>query len=222
MRYTWGMDDKIKTEEQEDLAVIIGRNLTRLRKASGMTQLDLAEKLNYSDKSVSKWEQGNGIPDVRILLQLADLFNVSLDDLVREPPKGKSVVPKRERKLRHFIITVCSVGICWLVAVVCFVLGGVANPWLAQKVTGMWLSFVYAVPVSAIILVVFSTVWRWKWVRIVSLSVLIWTAIACVYLTLYVCGITEGMWLLFLIGIPLQVLTLFFFLWWKRGRKQKN
>ena len=220
MRYTWGMDDKIKTEEQEDLAVIIGRNLTRLRKASGMTQLDLAEKLNYSDKSVSKWEQGNGIPDVRILLQLADLFNVSLDDLVREPPKGKSVVPKRERKLRHFIITVCSVGICWLVAVVCFVLGGVANPWLAQKVTRMWLSFVYAVPVSAIILVVFSTVWRWKWVRIVSLSVLIWTAIACVYLTLYVCGITEGMWLLF--GIPLQVLTLFFFLWWKRGRKQKN
>ena len=217
------MDDKNpKTEEQEDLAAVIGRNLTRLRKGSGMTQLDLAEKLNYSDKSVSKWEQGNGIPDVRILVQLAELFNVSVDDLVREPPKGKPVVPKRERRLKRFVITACSVGLCWLVAVVCFALGGAVCAWLSQKVSGLWLAFVYAVPASAIVLVVFSTVWRWKWTRIVSLSVLIWTSIACVYLTLFVCGVAEGMWLLFLIGIPLQVLTLFFFLWWKRGRKQKN
>ena len=68
--------------EETILAEVIGKNITRLRKLANMTQLELAEKLNYSDKSISKWEQGNGIPDVRILVQLAELFGVTLDDLV--------------------------------------------------------------------------------------------------------------------------------------------
>ena len=70
--------------EEDVLAVTIGKNIMRLRRMANMTQLELAEKINYSDKSVSKWEQGNGIPDVRILVQLAELFNVSVVDLVRE------------------------------------------------------------------------------------------------------------------------------------------
>ena len=76
-------------EEQDQLAVTVGQNITRLRKMANLTQLELAEKLNYSDKSVSKWEQGNGIPDVRILVQLADLFGVSVDDLVRDHSNEK-------------------------------------------------------------------------------------------------------------------------------------
>ncbi len=217
------MEEKIsRTDEQDPLAVIVGKNITRLRRNLNMTQLELAEKINYSDKSVSKWEQGNGVPDIRILVQLSDLFNVSLDDLVREHSEKEPVTPKRERKLKRFIVTVCSVGLCWLAAVIAFVLGGVANYALPQDVNGLWLAFVYAVPASAIVIVVFSTIWHWKWSRIVSLSVLIWTAIACVYLTLYVCGIVNGMWLLFLIGVPLQVLTLFFFVWRKRPRAAKD
>ena len=58
--------------DETELGQIIGKNITRLRKIANMTQLELAEKLNYSDKSVSKWEQGNGIPDVRILMQIAE------------------------------------------------------------------------------------------------------------------------------------------------------
>ena len=79
--------------EEDVLAVTIGKNIMRLRRMANMTQLELAEKINYSDKSVSKWEQGNGIPDVRILVQLADLFNVSVDDLVREHTET-AVMPK--------------------------------------------------------------------------------------------------------------------------------
>ena len=68
-------------EDQDRLAEIIGKNIMRLRKMANMTQSDLAEQLNYSDKSVSKWEQGNGIPDVRILVRLSELFGVTLDEL---------------------------------------------------------------------------------------------------------------------------------------------
>ncbi len=197
-------------ENQEELAVIVGKNITRLRKLSNMTQLELAEKLNYSDKSVSKWEQGNGIPDVRILVRLADLFNVSVDDLVREHTE-KPVMPRRERKIKRIVIALSSVGLCWLVAVICFVLIGIFAPNISAK----WLAFLYAVPASAIVLIVFSAVWGWRFMRIFSISVLIWTVIACIYLTAFVLG--ENPWLLFLIGIPLQILALFFFVWGKRA-----
>lgn len=194
------------------MAATIGKNITRLRKMANMTQLELAERLNYSDKSVSKWEQGNGIPDVRILTQLSELFDVTLDDLVRDHGKEK-IMPKSARRLRRLIITLCSVGLSWLVAVVCFVLIGISAP----DISGQWLAFLYAVPASAITVLVFSCVWQWRWVRIVSLSVLIWTALACIFLTVYVIiGSHPTLWLIFLIGVPLQVLALFFFLWWKK------
>ena len=208
-------------EEQDHLAITIGKNITRLRKLSGMTQLELAEKLNYSDKSISKWEQGNGIPDVRILVQLAELFNVSVDDLVQEH-KEKPVVPKRERKIRRLVITLLSVGVVWLVAVACFVLIGVV--WNAQGEwkSGAWLAFVYAVPASAVVVTVFSSIWHWKWVRVTAVSVLIWTLLACIYLTLWVCNVSEGMWLIFLVGVPLQVMALIYFVWRKKARSREE
>ncbi len=186
------------------LAVVIGKNITRLRRLSDMTQSELAEKLNYSDKSVSKWEQGNGIPDVRILVRLAELFNVSLDDLVREH-KEAPVLPKRTRLKRRIIVSLLSVGLCWLAAVVVFVFCRLFAPSLPHT----WLSFLYAVPASAIVVLVFSCIWHYRWVRITAISVLIWTALTCVFLTAFVCG--ENIALIYLIGIPLQVLALIFF-----------
>ncbi len=180
--------------------------------------MELAEKLNYSDKSVSKWEQGNGVPDVRILVQLADLFQVTVDDLVREHDESKQIVPRNARKLRRLIIILCSVGLCWLVAVAAFVFIGIAAPSLRY----LWLSFLYAVPASAIVVLVFSCVWQNKTVRIISMSVMIWSILACIFTTAYVCGLRQNMWLIFLLGIPLQILALVFFVWWKRIRLFKH
>ncbi len=203
--------------EETILAEVIGKNITRLRKLANMTQLELAEKLNYSDKSISKWEQGNGIPDVRILVQLAELFGVTLDDLVHEHV-DKEVLPKSTKRRNRFVITLCSVGLCWCAAVVCFVLMGLLGPELRYK----WLAFLFAVPASAIVVLVFSCIWHWKWIRIISISVLIWTVIGCVYLViLALTGGTQNLWFLFLIGIPLQLLTLVYFMW-RRGVRFKR
>lgn len=201
--------------DEENLAQVIGKNITRLRKLANMTQLELAEKLNYSDKSISKWEQGNGIPDVRILMQIAQLFGVTLDDLVREH-EGREVLPKKTKRRNHFITVICSVGLCWLVAVCCFVLLGLVGPELKYK----WLAFLFAVPASAIVVLVFSCIWHWRWIRIIAISVLVWTTIGCVYLVIFAfTGGTQNLWFLFLIGIPLQALTLIYFMW-KRGLKK--
>lgn len=205
-------------EEQDLLAVTVGQNITRLRKMANLTQLELAEKLNYSDKSVSKWEQGNGIPDVRILVQLADLFGVTVDDLVRDHSHEKEQVMPKNAKLRQRIITVLlSGGLCWLVAVVLFVLLGIFGSTLAYK----WLVFLYAVPATAIVVLVFSCIWHYKWARILSVSVLVWSALACLFFTFLALPLPDiiksNSWLLFLIGVPLQILALFFFVWRKKA-----
>lgn len=67
----------------EDIRSVIAANITALRTSSGMTQLDLAEKLHYSDKAVSKWERGESVPEIGTLTAIADLFGVPLDYLVR-------------------------------------------------------------------------------------------------------------------------------------------
>ena len=199
-------------EDQDQLAITIGKNLTRLRKLANMTQLELAEKLNYSDKSVSKWEQGNGIPDVRILIQLSELFGVTIDDLVKEHPEQKQVMPRREKRKQRLITVLLAVGLCWLVAVIVFV-GFLI---FGADLKAGWLAFVYAVPASAIVVLVFSCIWHWKWVRILSVSVLVWSVITCFYLTILIAA-SYNAWQLFLIGIPLQILALFFFVWRRRA-----
>lgn len=201
-------------DEQDSLTIIFGRNLTRLRKLANMTQLELAEKLNYSDKAVSKWEQGYCVPDARILVQLAELFGVKVDDLLHE--NKNEVVPKSTKFRNRILTVICSVGLCWLVAVTVFVLLGLFGEDLPYK----WLPFIFAVPASAIVVLVFSAIWHWKWVRIISISVIIWTTIGCVYLVFLAANFSAKLWLLFLIGVPLQILALFFFLWRKGARSK--
>ncbi len=186
-----------------------------------MTQLELAEKLNYSDKSVSKWEQGNGIPDVRILMQLAELYGVSLDDLVREHTE-KPVLPRRAKRSQRTVTVLLSAGLCWLVAVVAFVLVGIFAP----QFKNAWLFFVYAVPATSIVTLVFSSIWHDKFWRVFSVSVLVWSILACIYLTCLVClpwevNLQYNTWLVFLIGVPLQILALFFFVW-RKGAHYKG
>ena len=62
--------------EEFEFKKIVAENLVRERRESGLTQLDIAKKLNYSDKAVSKWERGAAVPDAYVLKQLATIYNV--------------------------------------------------------------------------------------------------------------------------------------------------
>ena len=210
--YKWLYNKRV---EETERARIVGKNITRLRKSANMTQLELAEKLNYSDKSVSKWEQGNGIPDVRILMQIADLFGVFLDDLVHDQGERK-LMPRTVRQFRRAIIIICSALLVWLVAVVAFVTLRLVLP----ELNYVWQAFLYAIPVSAIVLLVFACVWHYRWLRMISISVIIWATLGCIYATLYAFG--HHSWLIFLIGVPLQISIIFFLLWWKKGKLFKK
>ena len=69
----------------------IGNTISKLRKKHGMTQLQLAQRLNISDKTVSKWESGQGYPDVTAFPLLAALFGVSIDYLMLGERKGIAI-----------------------------------------------------------------------------------------------------------------------------------
>lgn len=191
-------------ENNAEINKIIAKNLVYYRKEAGLTQAELAEKINYSDKSVSKWESANGAPDVYTLMQLAQLYGVTLNDLVRaDEPVKKPVLPTNSRMW----IMLLSSGIVWLVATGFFIAMQFALPDKAP----WWLAFVYAVAINAIVLIVFSGIWKYKIVHFVSISTLVWSGITSLYLTaLFILMHYQQdytmLWLIFLLGIPLQVL----------------
>ena len=178
----------------------IANNLTALRKRSGLTQAEVAEKINYSDKSVSKWESAGGVPDVFILMQLAKLYGVTLDEIVGE----KLPAPKKESRTGlHTLIMLLSAGIVWLVAVCAFTLLQFLptdGPW--------WMAFIYALPLHAVVFIVFASVWKYKILNFISITALIWTVLLSVYLTLSLIFGAGALWSIFLIGVPLQVLEI--------------
>lgn len=185
----------------------IAQNLAHYRKAAGLTQAELAEKINYSDKSVSKWESGGGVPDIYILLQLAKLYKISLGELIGEQPPKKEQTPFSPRKTDglHILIMLLSCGIVWLVATFAFVLLQFINPEWAG-----WLVFLYAVPINCILLIVYACVWKYRLINFGAVSLLVWSVLADLFLSLRL-FITGGenygvFWCLFLLGVPLQVL----------------
>ena len=181
---------------------VIAANIVLLRRDANMTQLELAEKLNYSDKAVSKWERGESIPDITVLKQIADLFQVSLDFLVQEehPVKHEGKQTLRQRIRNHGFITGICVLLVWLIATLVFVILDISmrNP------TRHWLSFIYAVPVSMIVWLVFNTLWFNRRRNFLIISLLVWTVLACIHLTLLQFGF--NVWLIYLLGIPGQAI----------------
>ena len=130
---------------------IIGRNLASLRKARGLTQGQIAEKFNYSDKSISKWEHGEMVPDVETLLALADFYGVTLDYLVHDQTaESLEEVGKNDYQAikRNRIITTClAVVMVWTVACIAYV-GGL----LLNSAWDSWMAFFWAFPVTSLVL----------------------------------------------------------------------
>ena len=197
-----------------DIKENLAKNLMRYRKNAELTQAELAEKLNYSDKAVSKWERAESVPDLYVLKQIADFYGVTIDTLISEPSNAKPKTTYSKSKIRT-IIAVCSTMLVWLVAICAFVFLNIIIP----TISSTWLAFVYAMPITCIVLLVFTSVWKKKVASAFIISLLIWTVILAIYLSFFslLTAPPKTLWLVFLIGIPLQILVVF----WSIYRKMK-
>lgn len=185
-------------KNEQDFKQLVVNNLIYYRKLNKLTQLQLADKLNYSDKAISKWERGESLPDLYILNNIANIYGITLNDLIAE----KKITVVKKNSMIKFLITLLSFILVWLVATVTFVIIKLINPDLSK----VWLSFIFAIPTSMIILVVYASLWGNYLHKFFSISLLCWS----VPIALTVAIPIKLMWLSFLCIIPLQILIIFF------------
>ncbi len=204
----------------DDLKSIIAKNITELRRASDMTQAQLAERLNYSDKAVSKWERGDANPGISTLKEIADLFGVTVDYLINAEHKAEKEI-KREftarQKRNRLIISLLSTMLVWFAATVIYVSISLST---AFGLPRTWLAFVFAVPASCIILLIFNSIWGKAKRNFLLISVFLWSLLVSISLVLYFTSSKAYFWLLLAIGIPAQIMIfLSSGLKFRRGRK---
>ena len=201
-------------ENEKDLQDLLAKNLAYYRKASGLTQLELAEKFNYSDKSVSKWERGEGFPDIFVLKSLADFYGITVDDFYQVEHAAVNMTQGKKRK--QIFLTLLSIGIAWLVSTAAFFfLDTLLNKNLAFK---PWLCFIYAILVTGIIWLVWEFIYHNRLRRMFAASLIIWSAALSIFLTFYVI-MNLPLPLLFVVAVPLQLLEILWYLF--RMKKKK-
>ena len=185
----------------ENVKEIIAKNLLELRKKHKYTQQDLASKLNYSDKAISRWEHAETLPDIETLCKVCDLYGVKFEYLLqKEQPTGRSnpYVVKRSNSRNRIIIGLLAVTVVWLLACILYsyseTFGG----------KSLWTLFIWALPTSGIIVWVLNRMWGTKLFGIIALSFTSWTLI----LSLYLQFLSYNIWMLFIVGAPIQALII--------------
>lgn len=186
----------------------VATNIAELRRKNGMTQLELAERLKYSDKAVSKWERGESIPDVAVLKSVADLFGVSVDYLLEETHKREALPAPllKSRIKRRGVIAWLAILLVWMVATVLFVIFSLV-PAIADH-GNAWMAFAFAIPASLVVWLVMNSIWFNRRRNYLIVSLLMWSLLAVTHLTLFVNGI--NVWIIYILGIPAQIII---FLW---------
>ena len=212
--------------EDEKLKYQIGRNIASYRKRAGLTQAGLAERLNYSDKAISKWERGESAPDVLTLVQLSEQFGITVNDLLVDPdalPEETGAVQQAmeqvvekalKRKADKGTILSLSSILVWFVALFAYVMLSCFELTEAWS----WIFFIYAIPANAIVLLSLRSAWHdFRWNQIL-ISIIMWGSIMSVYVSLLV-FMNWNIWRMFLLGIPGQAAVL---LWFRLFRKPKK
>lgn len=193
----------------ENLKAVIAANVAELRRKHNMTQQELAEKLNYTDKAISKWERGESIPDVLVLKIMADLFGVTVDYFLEaehpvsaEPDLREQEAVRKQQSLRtRGFVTGMSILLVWLVATVLFMIFDI----IPEGMDAHWIIFVYAVPASMILWLVMNSIWFDPRRNYIIISLLMWTVLGSVYVTIWQFAAYNA-WIVFMLGLPSQAI----------------
>lgn len=185
----------------KDIKSIVAKNISELRQANDMTQLDLAEKLNYSDKTISKWERAESTPDISVLIEIAELFGVTLDYLVTEdhskdePTVDKGAAPGFNRRAVAYVAE-CG---AWIVALLAFIF----TTLITGQMTFQFLYFVYALPVVFIVKLVLNSLWFNTRHNYYIISLLMWSVLVAIHVTFLYFGTNVA--LIYLAGVAGQI-----------------
>lgn len=193
----------------ENLDSIIGQNLIALRKAKGLTQQDVAAKLNYSDKSISKWELGYSSPAIDVLKDLADFYGVTVDYLLRVntyEDAQRVVSPNKNKGANKAIILALTNTIVWLIVICIFL----SEYFISDGTVFNWSLFMWGVPscfiASAFLCLLFYGRNKTFWILF---SFFMWTLIICFWLQYWLFNTpSENIWYILTVCVPLQIIVI--------------
>ena len=170
--------------DSEKLKTQIGSNIAACRKQCGLTQAELAQKLNYSDKAVSKWERGESVPDVMTLAQLAEILGVTLNTLLGNTEQTPAPVEpaKPRRRVNKRVIQMLVSILVWFVALLVYVVLS------SMDIPKSWIGFVYALPANAITLLCLRSAWRMYGKNMLLISGIVWGALISLYVSITGCA----------------------------------
>lgn len=188
----------------ENIKEIIAKNLVELRKGHKMTQQALAEKLNYTDKAISRWEHAETLPDIETLCRICDIYGVKFEYLLqKEQPKNRAKNPniKKEGIGGKIITTLIAISTVWLIVTVLYALMWQKEPWTL---------FIWALPATALVAGICNYFFFGsKIYRIISSSFFVWLTLLTVYIELLTRN-SDNIWSIFIIGIPVQAILILF------------
>lgn len=202
--------------QSEDLKEVIAANLAHLRQEAGLTQLQLAEMLNYSDKAVSKWERGESIPDLRVLIKLAEIYHISLDDIVRTKP-GKRLMPRMNLQKKHVLITLLSVGLVGVIATAVFMIFF----YITSLKNYAYLAYVCAPFVVSVVFTVLSALWYRRLTMAIAASLVLWSIILIIHVVLKLFT-SIPVWPFYLVAGGMQILVAGWFVLRKLYKPDKS
>ncbi len=179
-----------------ELKAIVADNLIAYRKKLGYTQVQLADKLSYSDKSISKWERGESLPDFYVMTQIADFYGITLNDLISTSP----IKPIKKRTRNHYLIPIMGAVSVYALATIVFTFLSILVPELEKS----WLAFIYALPISLVVFFVFAKIWGRRWLVFIFASLFLWSVAVGILLSFS----NPRIWLFFIACIPFQILLL--------------
>ena len=186
----------------KDIKSIVASNLSALRRQKGITQAELAERLNYSDKAISRWEKGDTLPDINVLYEICEFYGITMNDLTSDTCTAPQIDEafKTQKMYRIWTCTLAGATV-WLFATLWFIFN------LDSR---LWIAFLWAVPIScAIVMIIGRAVFNWI-VHFILASVIIWSATASLYLQILFFGSGANFWYLFIVGVPLQAIVFLF------------
>lgn len=188
-------------------------NLTKYRTLMGLKQSELAKMINYSDKSISKWERGEGLPDLKATIKLCEIFGITVDDMLKENDDYDKKITKTiwVKNKKHTLVSILSASLVWFVATIVYI-----SLLITQTPGDIWLTFIYAIPVSSIVLLVFSSIWGNNVHQAICVSCILWGIILSIAFSIS----TRLIWFIAVIGAVFQIMIILWFILKKlRARK---
>lgn len=190
-----------------DLNKVFADNLIFLRKHAKLTQLELAEKLNYSDKAVSKWERGEAIPDISVLLNIAEIFGITVDELMKEHKDGEKIGVSEDKRAN---IGLSVSLITFLGLIVCQTIVMLSLSSVVPTINLIQYCFLYPLPIYAVLGLIFTAIWGKPSYLIIPVGVLVFFVTLDAFLLVFHLTGTYNFWI-FTTLVPTELIVILSF-----------